>query len=180
MLLAVGNIVAFVVARWPSGISSTDLTPGHGFGKILAITGLLRALSCSLRTTFGAQMEVMRPIQYSGLCSLINKPLEWTSFDVVNKLRYSLRSKIGHAGTSDPCHRTAYHLHRLTKRSTNTRRNGIARHLHPRLYLRHPADLETAPENPRDTSHITPVLLACHLQLNSTGIIQQIPPYTPR
>ena len=34
---------------------------------------------------------------------LVNKPLEWTSFDVVNKLRYKLKlRKIGHAGTLDP------------------------------------------------------------------------------
>src|SRR6267154_601015 len=34
---------------------------------------------------------------------LINKPREWTSFDVVNKLRYRLKTKkIGHAGTLDP------------------------------------------------------------------------------
>jgi len=39
---------------------------------------------------------------------LINKPLRWTSFDVVNKLRYALtkklgqRLKVGHAGTLDP------------------------------------------------------------------------------
>lgn len=34
---------------------------------------------------------------------LINKPLGWTSFDVVNKLRYILKiKKIGHAGTLDP------------------------------------------------------------------------------
>ncbi len=34
---------------------------------------------------------------------LINKPLEWTSFDVVQKLRYIIRiKKIGHAGTLDP------------------------------------------------------------------------------
>ncbi len=40
---------------------------------------------------------------------LIDKPLEWTSFDVVNKLRYAIRKKlglkkykIGHAGTLDP------------------------------------------------------------------------------
>jgi tRNA pseudouridine55 synthase len=34
---------------------------------------------------------------------LINKPLRWTSFDVVHKLRYKLRiRKIGHAGTLDP------------------------------------------------------------------------------
>lgn len=45
----------------------------------------------------------------AGQVLLIDKPLEWTSFDVVNKLRYSLRHrfqikkiKVGHAGTLDP------------------------------------------------------------------------------
>jgi tRNA pseudouridine55 synthase len=34
---------------------------------------------------------------------LIDKPLQWTSFDVVRKMRYLLRvKKIGHAGTLDP------------------------------------------------------------------------------
>lgn len=34
---------------------------------------------------------------------LIDKPLEWTSFDVVKKLRYQIKvKKIGHAGTLDP------------------------------------------------------------------------------
>jgi tRNA pseudouridine55 synthase len=34
---------------------------------------------------------------------LINKPLRWTSFDVIKKLRYKLRiKKVGHAGTLDP------------------------------------------------------------------------------
>jgi tRNA pseudouridine55 synthase len=34
---------------------------------------------------------------------LLNKPLRWTSFDVVNKLRYKLKTKkVGHAGTLDP------------------------------------------------------------------------------
>lgn len=34
---------------------------------------------------------------------LVNKPLEWTSFDVVKKLRNALRiKKVGHAGTLDP------------------------------------------------------------------------------
>ena len=40
---------------------------------------------------------------------LVDKPLHWTSFDVVNKLRYPLkkkynikRFKVGHAGTLDP------------------------------------------------------------------------------
>ena len=39
----------------------------------------------------------------NGRLLLINKPIEWTSFDVVNKLRYRLKiKKIGHAGTLDP------------------------------------------------------------------------------
>ena len=38
-----------------------------------------------------------------GSIILVDKPLEWTSFDVVNKLRYALKiKKIGHAGTLDP------------------------------------------------------------------------------
>ena len=34
---------------------------------------------------------------------LIDKPLKWTSFDVVNKIRYAGKyKKVGHAGTLDP------------------------------------------------------------------------------
>jgi len=53
------------------------------------------------------------PIQSSdiveGAVLLVDKPLEWTSFDVVNKIRYSIcktlnrkKFKVGHAGTLDP------------------------------------------------------------------------------
>jgi tRNA pseudouridine55 synthase len=45
----------------------------------------------------------------SGSFILIDKPLNWTSFDVVNKIRYHLKKKynlkkikVGHAGTLDP------------------------------------------------------------------------------
>lgn len=44
-----------------------------------------------------------------GQVILIDKPLEWTSFDIVNKIRYTIRHKynykkikVGHAGTLDP------------------------------------------------------------------------------
>lgn len=38
-----------------------------------------------------------------GKVILIDKPLQWTSFDVVRKIRNALKiSKIGHAGTLDP------------------------------------------------------------------------------
>jgi tRNA pseudouridine55 synthase len=34
---------------------------------------------------------------------LVDKPIEWTSFDVVKKLKYALNlKKVGHAGTLDP------------------------------------------------------------------------------
>lgn len=45
----------------------------------------------------------------TGKTLLIDKPLNWTSFDVVNKIRFSLKRKlgvkkikVGHAGTLDP------------------------------------------------------------------------------
>src|SRR6476659_4402558 len=38
-----------------------------------------------------------------GRVLLIDKPLDWTSFDVIRKLRNLIRiKKIGHAGTLDP------------------------------------------------------------------------------
>ncbi len=37
-----------------------------------------------------------------GQVLLVNKPLRWTSFDIVNKLNFQLRCKVGHAGTLDP------------------------------------------------------------------------------
>jgi tRNA pseudouridine55 synthase len=38
----------------------------------------------------------------SGAMILVDKPLGWTSFDVINKLRRPLGAKLGHAGTLDP------------------------------------------------------------------------------
>ncbi len=45
----------------------------------------------------------------AGELLLVDKPLDWTSFDVVNKIRYTLKHKlgvkkikVGHAGTLDP------------------------------------------------------------------------------
>jgi tRNA pseudouridine55 synthase len=50
------------------------------------------------------------PVDFNeGALILIDKPKEWTSFDVVNKIRYLIRQKfgykklkVGHAGTLDP------------------------------------------------------------------------------
>jgi len=50
------------------------------------------------------------PADFSAGCLiLVNKPLEWTSFDVVNRIKYAIKHnhglpgiKVGHAGTLDP------------------------------------------------------------------------------
>jgi tRNA pseudouridine55 synthase len=56
-------------------------------------------------TDSGASIEEF----VEGKVVLIDKEMEWTSFDVVNKLRISLRNelgikkiKVGHTGTLDP------------------------------------------------------------------------------
>ena len=41
-------------------------------------------------------------IYEEGSVILINKPLHWTSFDVVRKVRNTTKAKTGHAGTLDP------------------------------------------------------------------------------
>ena len=57
---------------------------------------------------FTANMKTLEDFQ-SGQILLIDKPLEWSSFQVVNKLRWHIRKtfnikkiKVGHAGTLDP------------------------------------------------------------------------------
>ncbi len=39
---------------------------------------------------------------HEGEILLVNKPTTWTSFDVVNKIKYATKAKVGHAGTLDP------------------------------------------------------------------------------
>ena len=54
-------------------------------------------------------MEFSKEAFLEGRILLINKPLNWTSFQVVNKIRWNLKQKlkvknikVGHAGTLDP------------------------------------------------------------------------------
>jgi tRNA pseudouridine55 synthase len=54
-------------------------------------------------------MELIKSLEefYDGKLLLVNKPLDWTSFDVVNKIRGTIQHKrnklkVGHAGTLDP------------------------------------------------------------------------------
>ena len=50
-----------------------------------------------------SNLQTQKNIFEEGQALLINKPLDWTSFDVVKKIRNLVRiKKVGHAGTLDP------------------------------------------------------------------------------
>lgn len=55
------------------------------------------------------QLPTLEELQSKGIVFNFNKPLTWTSFDAVNKVRHALKKfydhkklKVGHAGTLDP------------------------------------------------------------------------------
>ena len=48
-----------------------------------------------------AMLPSLQELREGGVM-LVDKPLRWTSFDVIGKLRKPLGAKIGHAGTLDP------------------------------------------------------------------------------
>jgi tRNA pseudouridine55 synthase len=120
-----------------------------------------------------------QPDQLPGRVLLVNKPLGWTSFDVVNKLRYKLKTiKIGHAGTLDPL-ATGFLIlctGKMTKRIdeyqaqekeyTGTLTLG---------QITASYDLETEPSDAVDIQHITndDIIRATQPFL---GTIQQVPP----
>lgn len=131
----------------------------------------------------------MRPSQTydfsGGEVLLIDKPSGWTSFDVVNKIRYMIRFevgikkiKVGHAGTLDPlatglllvCVGNATkRIHEFTgldKEYTGTFFIGATT---PSF------DLETETDQYFDTDHITKEMI-CKATEAFTGPIQQVPP----
>lgn len=115
---------------------------------------------------------------------LINKPLRWTSFDVVNKIRYAItrktgkRIKVGHAGTLDPLATGLLIIctGKMTKRineftAMNKEYTGTFH-----LGATTPSyDSETEPDNIFSTAHITAELIYTTAQKFS-GVIEQMPP----
>ncbi|MBR7036111.1 MAG: tRNA pseudouridine(55) synthase TruB [Bacteroidales bacterium] len=115
----------------------------------------------------------------------INKPLHWTSFDVVNKTRNILRHslgvkkiKVGHAGTLDPLATGVMIL--CTGKATKT----IDSYLHKdkeyiatiKLGATTPSfDAETEENATFSTTHITRELVENTLK-NFIGDIDQVPP----
>ncbi len=121
----------------------------------------------------------------SGRVLLIDKPVLWTSFDVVNKvkslLRYRLdikKIRVGHAGTLDPL--ASGLLIVCTGKATKQieQYQGLEKRYTGTIVLGKTTpscDLETIPENQRSIDHITPELLQAKVK-EFTVEQEQIPP----
>ena len=120
-----------------------------------------------------------------GLIVGIEKPLHWTSFDVVNKVRYLLtrrlklkKLKVGHAGTLDPLATGVVVL--CTGKSTKMIETLQAHNKTYRTTIKLGAttpsyDMETEVDKYFPTGHITRELVEKVLQ-TFIGKIQQVPP----
>jgi len=114
-----------------------------------------------------------------GKLLLINKPLHWTSFDIIRKLRSLLRiKKIGHAGTLDPLATGLVIVctGKFTKKINDYMAQEKEYTGHFTLGAVTPSyDLETEPEQFKDYSFVTAEMLeaAAH---NFIGEIEQLPP----
>jgi tRNA pseudouridine55 synthase len=115
----------------------------------------------------------------TGRVLLINKPFQWTSFDVVNKLRYRLKiKKIGHAGTLDPLATGLLIIctGKMTKRIEEFM--GLEKEYTGKFVLGKSTpshDLETAVSEERDTSSLTASAIHSAAQ-RLTGNLEQLPP----
>lgn len=117
--------------------------------------------------------------QEEGRVILINKPLGWTSFDAVRKVRHLLKvKKIGHAGTLDPLATGLLILctGKMTKQIE--RFQSMEKEYTGKMILGQTTpshDLETAPTAPVDLSEISAQTIYSATQ-QFKGIIQQVPP----
>lgn len=123
------------------------------------------------------QLPQLEQLKEGGVL-LVDKPYEWTSFDVVHKLRKQVKAKIGHAGTLDPL-ATGLLIcctGKFTKRITEFQKlpkeyTGIFH-----LGATTPTyDLESEPENVKPFEHLTETDLVNATQ-QFTGDILQLPP----
>ncbi|WEK33452.1 MAG: tRNA pseudouridine(55) synthase TruB [Candidatus Pseudobacter hemicellulosilyticus] len=114
-----------------------------------------------------------------GYTLLINKPLEWTSFDVVRKIRNTIKiKKVGHAGTLDPLATGLLIVctGKFTKRINEYMAQEKEYTGHFTLGAVTPTyDLEAEPTDLKDYTAITPEQL--HAATGPfTGQILQVPP----
>ena len=121
----------------------------------------------------------------TGATLLVNKPKDWTSFDVVNKIRYKLKHKlgvkkikVGHAGTLDPMATGLLIIctGKFTKKLTEFQ--GLSKEYNGtiRLGATTPSyDAETEQDETFPTDHITTELLE-EGRRQFLGDLDQIPP----
>lgn len=130
-------------------------------------------------------MSAMKEQFLNGEIILIDKPMDWTSFQVVNKIRWLIRStfgikkiKVGHAGTLDPLASGLLIL--CTGKMTKSIEQFMGQEKEYTgtftLGATTPSyDLETEIDNTFPTDHITEELL--HNTLDQfVGTIDQYPP----
>jgi len=115
-----------------------------------------------------------------GQMLLIDKPLEWTSFDVVRKLRPLVKTKkVGHAGTLDPLATGLLIL--CTGKFTKRINDYMAQEKEYTgtivLGASTPTyDLESEPQPGKDPSYLTAVIVQDAIEREFTGQILQTPP----
>lgn len=114
-----------------------------------------------------------------GRLLLINKPIDWTSFDVVKKLRYVLKvKKIGHAGTLDPLATGLLIIGtgKFTKKLNELQ--GLDKSYEGIIEIGRTTpsyDLETEFDSERDWSKVTTEMIEA-AKKKLSGPIEQIPP----
>ena len=120
-----------------------------------------------------------------GSTIIVDKPLTWTSFDVVNKIRWNLKQalkvkkiKVGHAGTLDPL-ATGLLILCIGKHTKLIDSIMIGEKTYTGTFLigkTTPSyDLETEFNQDFETNHISDELLES-IRLTFLGEIQQVPP----
>ena len=132
-------------------------------------------------------MDIIRTKEafLEGQLLLIDKPLKWTSFQVVNKIRWAIRKefdikkiKVGHAGTLDPL-ATGLMLictGRMTKQIEQFMGMPKTYTGSFRMGATTPSyDLETPVSEPKPTDHITAEMLE-EVRADFMGNIRQKPP----
>ncbi len=124
-------------------------------------------------------MKIQQPDFQQGEVLLIDKPYEWTSFDVVNKLRYGLKiKKIGHAGTLDPLATGLLILCTGKKTKVIEQYQAQEKEYTGTLILgqtRPSIDRETEIDSETDISHLSREQIE-RAVIPFRGVIQQVPP----
>lgn len=116
----------------------------------------------------------------AGQTLLFNKPKGWSSFDVVRKIRNTIRiKKVGHAGTLDPLATGLLILctGKHTKTISQIQEQQKEYIVRIKLGATTPSyDAELPEEEQQDSSHITRDQILEEIKNSFTGEISQIPP----